>query len=148
MWHNIVEPQRPGDNLPAVTQDAAYTGAHFVTPLFIPEKIHCVSRFVHPWWQFYYLCGTAHCFLSTLLEPSRGSYNRIPAPRPAATLAFFSLALKGLAMARPLKLPTVVGIRLAQTDVVKLQRLCAATQRPASELFRLLLRLATANERD
>ena len=45
-------------------------------------------------------------------------------------------------MARPLQLPTVVGIRFSKEDVVKLQRLCAATQRPASELIRVLVRLA------
>jgi hypothetical protein len=45
-------------------------------------------------------------------------------------------------MARPRQYQVTYGIRLAKEDVVKLQRLCAATQRPASELFRLLLRMA------
>ena len=36
----------------------------------------------------------------------------------------------------------VVGVRLNQADRVKLEQLCTATQRPASSVLRLLIRLA------
>jgi len=62
-------------------------------------------------------------------------------------------------MTRPLQFPLTVGVRFSKEDRTKLQRLCAATQRPASDLIRLLVRLAqptglpdvrlaAANERD
>ena len=38
--------------------------------------------------------------------------------------------------------PKTVGVRLSELDGAKLQRLCAATARPPSELLRLLVRLA------
>ena len=38
--------------------------------------------------------------------------------------------------------PKTVGVRLNEADGEKLQRLCAYTQRPPSELLRNLIRLA------
>jgi hypothetical protein len=38
--------------------------------------------------------------------------------------------------------PKTVGVRLNDADGEKLQRLCAYTQRPPSELLRTLIRLA------
>jgi hypothetical protein len=45
-------------------------------------------------------------------------------------------------MARPRQFPLTIGVRLSREDRAKLQRLCTATQRPASDLIRLLVRLA------
>jgi hypothetical protein len=39
-------------------------------------------------------------------------------------------------------LPIVIGVRLSKADEQKLHKLCAHTQRPPSELMRLLLRTA------
>ncbi len=45
-------------------------------------------------------------------------------------------------MARQMNFPKVVGVRLSPEDGAKLQALCAHTQRPPSELVRLLIRAA------
>jgi hypothetical protein len=42
----------------------------------------------------------------------------------------------------PTKFPTVVATRLTPEDRQKLEALCSSTQRPPSELVRLLIRLA------
>ena len=41
-----------------------------------------------------------------------------------------------------LNLPHVVGVRMSADDTAKLNQLCLATQRTASEVVRLLIRLA------
>ncbi len=43
---------------------------------------------------------------------------------------------------RPLQFPKVYGVRLSTEDGRKLQRLSAHLQRPASEVLRVLVRLA------
>jgi len=45
-------------------------------------------------------------------------------------------------MARMNHFPKTVGLRLDEADHAKLQRLCVYTNRPISELLRLLLRTA------
>jgi len=45
-------------------------------------------------------------------------------------------------MARQMNFPRVIGVRLSPEDGAKLQALCAHTQRPPSELVRLLIRTA------
>lgn len=45
-------------------------------------------------------------------------------------------------MPRKLHFPKVIGVRLSPEDGAKLQALCTHTQRPPSELVRLLIRTA------
>ena len=45
-------------------------------------------------------------------------------------------------MPRKLHFPKVIGVRLSPEDGAKLQILCTHTQRPPSELVRLLIRTA------
>jgi len=45
-------------------------------------------------------------------------------------------------MPRQLNYPKTVGVRLDEADGAKLQRLCQYTNRPPSELLRLLIRTA------
>jgi len=45
-------------------------------------------------------------------------------------------------MARQMNFPKVIGVRLSPEDGAKLQALCVYTQRPPSELVRLLIRTA------
>jgi hypothetical protein len=45
-------------------------------------------------------------------------------------------------MARQRNFPKVIGVRLSPEDGAKLQALCTHTQRPPSELVRLLIRTA------
>jgi hypothetical protein len=45
-------------------------------------------------------------------------------------------------MTRLMNFPKVIGVRLSPEDRAKLQALCTHTQRPPSELVRLLIRTA------
>jgi hypothetical protein len=119
-----------------------YAPVQFLHTAKISHLRHAVQFFVSFFSVYHPIFGASHWPLSPILGYARELFARKPRTQASFSAGLLFTHRKGLAMARPRQFPKIVGVRLAPEDRLKLQQLCAATQRPASELLRLLVRMA------